>query len=321
MKSSQQKAIRHSNELLAIYRQQALSALNEFRSNVCDLQYEEAELHLERAAEFEVEKKGTLLGYAELIFFYSESGMFRKAYSLFEEANRLVPIQNKLLDKDTLRYLSNTIKQWVDSATYDQIYYRYFPRMVLVQGNRNQNSYYIAQTETTLWQYYLFSAATDPKLFKKPNSDFKGDYPVVNISWQEANLYCKWISQKKEGLYLIPSQTEWRFAARGGKKSKGYKYSGSDDVNEVAWYKDNSGSLPHPVGKKKPNELNLHDMSGNVWELCRDWFDPDRNLRILLGGSWNEHQKFSRLEVDFFGHKNLYEEDNEDGFRVISRIP
>jgi len=73
--------------------------------------------------------------------------------------------------------------------------------------------------------------------------------------------------------YRLPTEAEWEYAARGGNKSKGYKYSGSDNADDVAWYASNSKSMTQQVGKKAPNELGLYDMSGNVWECCSDWYD------------------------------------------------
>jgi formylglycine-generating enzyme len=73
----------------------------------------------------------------------------------------------------------------------------------------------------------------------------------------------------------LPTEAEWEYAARGGNKSQGFKYTGSQDLYTVAWFEDNSGGQTNSIGRKKPNELGLYDMSGNVWEWCRDWYDYD----------------------------------------------
>ncbi len=151
-------------------------------------------------------------------------------------------------------------------------------------------------------------------------SRFKGDnLPVERVSWYDAVEFCNRLS-RKEGLtpeytisgkdvtwnrsadgYRLPTEVEWEYAARGGNKSRGYRFSGSDDPKEVAWYSANSGEKTHPVGQKKPNELGIYDMSGNVWEWVWDWYDSDHyssspasdptgpytgSLRVLRGGSW-----------------------------------
>lgn len=90
--------------------------------------------------------------------------------------------------------------------------------------------------------------------------------PVRFVSWNGAAAYAKWAKGR------IPTEAEWEYAARGGKKSKGYTWSGSNNINEVAWYVGNSGQRLHNVGEKKPNELGIYDMSGNVWEWTADWY-------------------------------------------------
>jgi len=124
----------------------------------------------------------------------------------------------------------------------------------------------------------------------------KGKYPVSEVTWFGAHAFCEWMGGR------LPSEAEWEFAARGGSKSNNYKYSGSDKLDEVAWYKGNSRGHAHPVGQKVPNELGLYDMSGNVWEWCHDWYgfdyygsSPEENpmgpsegsSRVMRGGAWN----------------------------------
>ena len=135
----------------------------------------------------------------------------------------------------------------------------------------------------------------------RPESDF-ADHPVVEVSWYGATAYCQWKRAQTGRNYRLPTEAEWAYAARGGKKSRGYQYAGSDNLGEVAWYDSNSGGKTHPVGEKEPNELGLYDMSGNVWEWCQDvwhasyegaptdgnaWLQGgDRARRVLRGGSW-----------------------------------
>ena len=119
-------------------------------------------------------------------------------------------------------------------------------------------------------------------------------HPIINVSWYGANEYCNWLKQETGEDYQLPDEWYWEWAARSGQKSQGYQYAGSNDIEEVAWYKDNSydkgGKHPdygtHRVGEKKANELGLYDMSGNVWEWCRNEWEGKERLRVVRGGSW-----------------------------------
>jgi len=131
-------------------------------------------------------------------------------------------------------------------------------------------------------------------------SYFKGDrLPVEQVSWYDVQEFIRKLNANTGKQYRLPTEAEWEFAARGGIKSKGYKYSGSDKANRVAWYAGNSKSKTHDVGKKRSNELGLYDMSGNVWEWCSDCYGDYTSAaktnptgpysgsnRVFRGGSW-----------------------------------
>ena len=126
------------------------------------------------------------------------------------------------------------------------------------------NSYYIGKTEVTqaLWMAVMGS---NP-------SNFKGDnLPVECVSWNDCQEFIRKLNALIGQNFRLPTEAEWEFACRGGNNSLGYKYSGSNYIDNVAWYGDNSGVKTHPVATKSPNELGIYDMSGNVWEWCSDW--------------------------------------------------
>lgn len=155
------------------------------------------------------------------------------------------------------------------------------------------SSYFIGQTEVTqaLWKAVMGS---NP-------SNWKGDnLPVANVCWFDCQDFIRKLNQLTGKKFRLPTEAEWEYAARGGRKSRGYKYAGSNAIDEVAWYYNNSGDRTHTVATKKANELGLYDMSGNVCEWCQDWFgdyssssqtNPTCNsgssLRVFRGGSGN----------------------------------
>ncbi len=161
--------------------------------------------------------------------------------------------------------------------------------------------YWIGKTEVTQRQWEAVMGGNPSK--------WKGkDLPVETVSWND----CQEFIEKLNGLqgdvkFALPTEAQWEFAARGGTKSKGYKYSGSNSIGEVAWYDGNSDRETHPVGTKKSNELGIHDMSGNVWEWCQVWYgnypsgavtDPvgagSGDFRVFRGGSWYFTARFCR---------------------------
>lgn len=109
------------------------------------------------------------------------------------------------------------------------------------------------------------------------------DLPVEQVSWDDCQIFIERLNGITGKKYRLPSEAEWEYACRGGRHSKGYMYSGSDDIDAVAWYDGNSEGRTHPAGRKMPNELGLYDMSGNVWEWCQDMHGSTGSCR---GGSW-----------------------------------
>lgn len=128
------------------------------------------------------------------------------------------------------------------------------------------SDYHIGQTQVTqeLWQAVMGS---NP-------SEFKGDSqcPVENVSWNDCMEFIAKLNRLTGKNFRLPTEAEWEYAARGGSKSRGYKYSGNNNPDLVAWYDGNSINKTHPVAQKQANELGLYDMSGNVWEWCSDWY-------------------------------------------------
>ena len=185
------------------------------------------------------------------------------------------------------------------------------------------STFYIGETEVTqtLWKAVMGS---NPSSVKK-----KGDYPVEKVSWDDCQDFIYKLNQLTGMTFRLPTEAEWEFAARGGNKSKGYKYSGGDTVDDVAWYRSNAGRSTHPVATKMPNELGLYDMSGNVWEWCQDWHDsyPSASqqtnpkgasngvARILRGGSWYGQQGYCRVSDRFFNPQGFRVDTN--GFRLV----
>ena len=131
------------------------------------------------------------------------------------------------------------------------------------------DDFYIGKYEVTQKQWREI-IGNNPSSFK--NCD---NCPVEQFLWNDVQDFIKKLNQKTGQNYRLPTEAEWEYAARGGDKSNGYKYSGSNNIGDVAWYQSNSSYKTHKVGTKQANELGIYDMSGNVWELCSDWYGSD----------------------------------------------
>ncbi len=169
------------------------------------------------------------------------------------------------------------------------------------------SGYLIGETEVTqaLW---LAVMGSNP-------SNWKGDdLPVERVSWDDCREFIGKLNVLTGASFRLPTEAEWEYAARGGNKSVGRKYSGSDTIGEVAWYDGNSSNKTHAVKSKRPNELGLYDMSGNVWEWCQDWYGgygsgsqtnptgpSSGSYRVRRGGSWRSNAWYCRVSdrLDF----------------------
>lgn len=207
------------------------------------------------------------------------------------------------------------------------------------------SSYMIGKYEVTqgLWEAVMSYSGTcadgssmsayssDVWLGTNPSSTYGvgADYPAYYVSYEDiVNIFLPRLNRITGKTYRLPTEAEWEYAARGGNKSKGYKYSGSNTVGDVAWSAENSSSKTHEVGTKRANELGLYDMSGNVWEWCSDWYGSyssssqtnptgpaTGSSRVLRGGGWLNFAWLCRVSNRSYAtpsYRNYYH-----GFRLV----
>jgi len=268
-------------------------------------------------------------------------------------ANTLVTLNNLTEGRHNLVIKgAETYEQWIDIPANETEKLTVekkltdtagIPEMVFIQGGTFQmggndggddekpvhsvtiNNFYMGKYEVTQkqWQEIM---GNNPSYFK--NCD---NCPVESVSWNDVQDFIRKLNEKTGKNYRLPTEAEWEYAARGGNKSRGFTYSGSNKVGEVGWYDGNSGSKTHPVGQKQANEIGLYDMTGNVWEWCSDWYrsdyyksssssnpkgPTDSSFRVLRGGSW--YSKPARQRVSYRYHDVGYPSNRSDvdGFRI-----
>ena len=189
--------------------------------------------------------------------------------------------------------------------------------MVFVQGGKFvmgrtiNEDYDVFQDESpvhsvTIFDFYIGKTEVTQELYKAVMGENPSNFrayknPVDNVSWDDAQEFIRRLNSLTGKNFRLPTEAEWEYAARGGVKSKNYKYSGSNKIEQVAWFENNTRDAKHHrrAGVLLPNELGIHDMSGNVWEWCNDWYDdyskdPQKNpmgpffgdFRVLRGGAY-----------------------------------
>lgn len=206
---------------------------------------------------------------------------------------------------------------WVEGGLFNMGAKGYARRVIL-------DGYWIGKYEVTQAQYKV--------IIGKNPSKYKGlNRPVETVSWDDCHEFISKLNTKTEDLkirFSLPTDVQWEYAAFGGSKSRGFEYPGSNILRRVGWYKENSGGSVHAVGMKKPNELGLYDMSGNLWEWCEEGFDySDQNLtksklkwyRFLRGGGYNNNSR--RCRPAFSDARPQDSRSAACGFRLVASVP
>ncbi|MCJ8294549.1 MAG: formylglycine-generating enzyme family protein [Colwellia sp.] len=214
------------------------------------------------------------------------SGFLLLNFSALSFAEQSIAAQTQTLAESTtpsVTAVEKNTKQTREFSLPKPMFNEFMNNMILVEAgsfimgsdspqarNREQPAH-----QVTLDAFYMAKYELSQDVFEQimgwNNSYFACDKcPVNNISWFNMQLFIKRLNKATGKKFSLPTEAQWAFAAKGGNKSKGYKYSGSNNINDVAWFAKNANNKSHPVGLKKPNELGLYDMTGNLWEFCLD---------------------------------------------------
>lgn len=230
-------------------------------------------------------------------------------HSITLEADGYEPLTSSIVINSANTSFSFTMKEDVQQQIINKI----INNMVLVEGGTftmggkykiSKPVHQVTLSSYSIGKYEVTQEEWEAVMGYNP-SNFKGaKRPVENVSWDVCQEFIRKLNTITGKKFRLPTEAEWEYAARGGNKSKKYKYAGSNTAGSIAWYNNNSNNETHNVGTKQANELGLYDMSGNVFEWCQDWYgDYSSNSqtnpkgpadgylggRIIRGGSWNSN--------------------------------
>ena len=190
------------------------------------------------------------------------------------------------------------------------------------QHSVTAKSFYIGTYEVTQSQWKAMMG-NNPSIFKGCDN-----CPVENVSWNDVQAFIAKLNMATKIQYRLPTETEWEYAAKGGKLSQNFRYAGTNMLYSVAWYDGNSKNKTHLIGTKLPNELGIYDLSGNVWEWCDDLYAPypcdninrrKGSYRVYRGGGFNTSA--IRCRPAFRGFYSSTSHDCELGFRLVRSFP
>lgn len=201
-------------------------------------------------------------------------------------------------------------------------------------GKDEKPSHLVTLSDYSIGKYEVTQELWQAVMGNNPSSFQGSKRPVERVSWDDCQIFINRLnslfsSQLGGKRFALPTEAQWEYAARGGKKSLGYKYAGGNNIDAVAWYEDNGSISTHEVGMKYPNELGLYDMSGNVYEWCQDWYgsyssssqsNPTSLLsnsyaRVYRGGSWLNNARDCRILKRCFSVPS--ESSRYLGFRLV----
>ena len=239
--------------------------------------------------------------------------------------------KNRYEDVDSLPKGMKNYVEDIKNLNLKMVYVKGGP---FIMGNTSEEGGYSDErpvAEINLEPYYIAAFEITQKQWEAiMNRGIKieegGNFPITNVSWNDAVLFCEKLSQLTGKKYQLPTEEQWEYAALDGKTIEKC-YSGGSNIDKVAWYSLNSEGEVHPVGLKKPNKLGLYDMSGNVYEWCVDNYisyikkykseykSEIGNYKVLRGGCWNDNA--SKCRATYRTYEISSCANNKIGFRVV----